>query len=131
MVYSPSRVFNVSAVIVPKVTCDLLLHSIPSSVRGKHLSGLRLVDLEFGTPGWIDLLLGVESFVEVMCNGWRIGAPGTPVDFKTHLGWYLPVALVHEFLLNMLLFTPLLCLLEMISITSSGKSRTNPCLIMY
>ena len=43
----------------------------------------------YGIPGRIDLLLGVETFVEVMGHGRQTGAPGSPIAFETHLGWVL------------------------------------------
>ena len=37
----------------------------------------------------MDLLLGIDVFVEVMMHGWQTGIPGSPVAFKTSLGWVL------------------------------------------
>ena len=88
-IHDPSKLFHVSAVIVPKVTCDLPLHSLSSCVKWDHISGLKLADPEFGITGQIDLLLGVDTFVEVMCNGRQIGDPDTPTAFETHFGWVL------------------------------------------
>ena len=88
-VHSHSRKFDVTAVIVSHVTCNLPLHSVPSHPRWEHLSGITLADPSFGTPGRIDVLLGVEIFVEVMCQGRRTGVPGTPIAFETHFGWVL------------------------------------------
>ena len=85
-VQSHSRKF---AVIVSHVTCNLPLHSVPSHPWWEHLSGITLADPSFGTPGRIDVLLGVEIFVEVMCQGRRTGVPGTRIAFETHFGWVL------------------------------------------
>ena len=60
------RSFNVSAVIVPKGIYDLPSHSIPSNISWNHLSTLKYADPDFGPPGRIDLLLGVETCIEVM-----------------------------------------------------------------
>ena len=49
-----------SAVVVPKVTCDLPLSPVPFDPSWQHLSGLPLADPGYGKPGRIDLLLGVE-----------------------------------------------------------------------
>lgn len=87
--HSRSKKFDVTAMIVSQVTCDLPLHSMPSSAGWEHLSGIRLADPEFGTPGRIDLLLGVETFVDVMGQGRRMGTPGTLIAFETQLGWVL------------------------------------------
>ena len=37
----------------------------------------------------IDILLGVDMFVNVLLHGRRFGSPGTPVGFKTEFGWVL------------------------------------------
>ena len=50
---------------------------------------LPLADPGFGRPGKIDLLLGVDIFVDVLCHGRRFGPPGSPVAFETHFGWVL------------------------------------------
>lgn len=56
---------------------------------GRHLANLPLADPNFGEPGLIDLLHGVDLFVEVLINGWRTGPPGAPVPLETEFGWVL------------------------------------------
>ena len=63
--HSPTKKFVVSAVVVPRVTCDLPLHPIPFNQGWSHLSGLQLADPSYGQPGRVDLLLGIEVFAEV------------------------------------------------------------------
>ncbi len=87
----PHRKFDVTAIVVSRVTCDLPLHPISHSPMWNHLSGLELADPEFGTPGRIDILLGVEIIASVLRNGRRSGAPGSPVAFETDFGWVLAV----------------------------------------
>lgn len=86
---SPSEKLVVSAVIVPRVTCDLPLHPIPFDDKWSHISGLQLADPEYGKPGRIDLLLGVEVFADVVRHDRRLGSPGSPVAFDTKFGWVL------------------------------------------
>ena len=86
---APARKLVVSAVIVPRVTCDLPLHPIPFDDKWSHIAGLQLADPEFGQPGRIDLLLGVEVFAEVVLQGRRLGSPGSPIAFDTQFGWVL------------------------------------------
>ena len=50
-----------------------------------------LSDPDFGRPGRIDILLGVDVFVEVLMHGRRTGPPGTPIAFETLFGWVLAV----------------------------------------
>ena len=80
---------NVTAVVVPQVTCDLPFHPIPFKTEWNHLSNLQLADPGFGRPGRIDILLGVDVFVDVLLHGRRTGQPGSPVAFETHFGWVL------------------------------------------
>ena len=86
-VQSPSKKFKVTAVVVPRVTCDLPLHPISFDLKWRHLEGIPLADPDFCLSRRIDILLGVDIFVEVLCQGHRIGAPGSPSAFETEFGW--------------------------------------------
>lgn len=86
---NPARQFHVSAVVVPKVTCDLPVHPTPLDPNWSHIAGLSLADPQFGSPGAIDLLLGVDLFVETLLHGRRQGPPGTPRALETEFGWVL------------------------------------------
>ena len=79
---------NVTAVLMPQVTCDLPFHPIPFKINWEHLSNLQLADHRFGHPGRIDIL-GVHVFVDVLLHGRQTGPPGTPVSFQTHFGWVI------------------------------------------
>ena len=83
---SPRKTVEVTAVVVPRVTCNLPVH--PDS-RWNHLSDVKLAAPDFGRPGKIDILLGVEVFVDVLLHGQRIGPPNSPVAFETEFGWVL------------------------------------------
>jgi hypothetical protein len=83
------RHIELTAVIVPKVTCDLPVHPVPFNLSWKHISELPLADPSFGQPGRIDLLLGVDVFVDVLLHGRRTGPPGTPAALETEFGWVL------------------------------------------
>ena len=78
-----------TAVVVPRVTCDLPLHPISFDLKWRHLQGIPLADPDFGLPRRIDILLGVDIFVEVLRQGRRTGAPGSPSAFETEFGWVL------------------------------------------
>ena len=88
-VHSPSRMFDVSAIVVPHVTCDLPVHPVPFNHKWEHIKGLRLADLEFGKPWRVDILLGVETFVDIVCKGRQKGRQGTPIAIETTFGWVL------------------------------------------
>ena len=80
---------GVTAIIVPRVTCDLPLSPVPHCLSWRHLSNLPLADPSFGEPGKIDVLLGIDVFSEVLLHGQRSGSPGTPTAFETVFGWVL------------------------------------------
>ena len=88
-VRSPLRKIDVAAIIVPKVTCDLPFSPIPLKREWNHLDGIDLADPGFGRPGKIDVLLGIDVFVDVVLHGRRSGPPGTPIAFETRFGWVL------------------------------------------
>ena len=80
---------KVTAVVVPRVTCDLPVRTIPFHKEWKHLKGLQLANPDFGKPGRIDILLGVEIFVNVVYQGRRKGPQGSPTALETEFGWVL------------------------------------------
>ncbi len=54
-----------------------------------YLSGLALADPAFGESHHIDVLLGVEVFVDILRHGRRNGPSGSPVALETEFGWVL------------------------------------------
>lgn len=84
-----NRKFEVTAIIVPRVTRDLPIHPVPFRASWKHLSDVPLADPYFGQPGRVDILLGVDVYVRVLLHGQRIGPPDAPVAFETEFGWVL------------------------------------------
>ena len=64
---NPADKLNVSAIVVPHVTRDLPVQPVHFKSNWSHLSGLYLSDPEFGQPGKIDVLLGVDVYANVMC----------------------------------------------------------------
>ena len=68
-----------TAIVLPKVTCDLPPSTVPfNHHHWKHLSGLKLADPDFWKPGRINLLLRVDVFVKVMLQGWWKGSTRSP-----------------------------------------------------
>ena len=61
----------------------------PDFAPQPHLEGLRLADPEFGKPGKIDLLLGIEIFVDVVRQGRRKGSHDSPIAIESEFGWVL------------------------------------------
>ena len=121
--YSPARKIDITAVVVPRVTCDLPLHPVAFNLKWNHLC---LTDPGFRRPGWIDLLLGVEVFIDAVYQGWRSGPPYSAVAFETEFGWVLAGNLNQSLpLITLLLITSLSCLV-MTSYGNFGKSKRNP-----
>ena len=81
--------YSLTAIIVPRVTCDLPVHPVTPKSTWNHLDNLSLADPDFGRPGKVDFLLGVDVFTESLLHGRRIGPPGSPVAFETAFGWVL------------------------------------------
>ncbi len=88
-VHSAAHIFNVTAIIVPRVTCELPVHHIHRKSSWNHLNGITLADPDFAYPGRIDILLGIDVFVDVLWQGRRMGPSGSPVAFETAFGWVL------------------------------------------
>ena len=79
--------WKVQAAVLPKITTKLPAMYVSFDTTWRHLSGLRLADPEFGVPGFIDVLLGVDMFSRSLRQGRRQGPPGSPMAIKTCFGW--------------------------------------------
>ncbi len=82
-------IINVNALVVSRVVRDLPTTRSPPTSNWKHLRGLRLADPHFNVPSRVDLLLGVDVFMEVLRNGRRKGDLKAPVAVETLFGWVL------------------------------------------
>ena len=85
---NPAKKFNVDAIVMPRVTCDLPISPV-NNKRWGYISDLSLADPSFNQPGRIDVLLGVDVFVNTLMQGRRTGPPGCPVALQTEFGWVL------------------------------------------
>ena len=85
----PADKLNVSAIVVPRVTCDLPVKPVIPQLSWTHLSDIPLADPDFGSPGRIDLLLGIDVFIASLLHGRRTGPPDSPTAFETKFGWVL------------------------------------------
>ena len=81
------RKIDLTAIVLPKVTCDLPVTPVPFDLSWTYLSGLPLADPGFGEPQCIDLLFGVDIFVDVLHHGCQTGPTGAPVAIETEFGW--------------------------------------------
>lgn len=87
--HTKSDKINVSAVIIPRVTSDLPQQPVHHKSTWSHLHKLNLADPDFGRPGRIDILLGVDVYANIMLQGRRTGPPDAPVAFEIKFGWVL------------------------------------------
>ena len=88
-IHTSSKNISVSAIVVPRVTCDLPTQPVQFSSSWTHLNDLKLADPNFGQPGRIDVLLGVDVYTDALLHGRRSGPPDSPVAFETIFGWVL------------------------------------------
>ena len=58
--YRESKAIVVEAVVLPKVTTDIPSTSVTFDTKWKHLIKLQLTDTDFGTPGYVNLILGAD-----------------------------------------------------------------------
>ena len=77
------------ASVLPKVTADLPTILVSPVTQYKHLSGLELADLDYGTRAQVDILLGGKVFSKAVLHSWRCSPTGTPSASKTCFGWVL------------------------------------------
>ena len=66
----PTRNINLSAVVLPRVTCDLPIQSVPFKPEWTHLSDLTLADPNFSQPDRIDFLLGIDRCICSSSASW-------------------------------------------------------------
>ena len=88
-VHNPKWQLTVNAVVVPHVTSELPTKHVPLNQEWEHVKGLKLANPDFGKPGKVDLLLGVETFVDIIRHGRRRGRRGSPTAIETCFGWVL------------------------------------------
>ena len=86
---SPTGKSQVSAIVIPRVSCDLPVKPVTPKFSWDHLSDILPADPDFGHPSRIDLLLGVDIFVASLLHGRRVGSPGSPTALETNFCWIL------------------------------------------
>ena len=86
-ILSPAETLQLSALVVPRITCDLPTQPIHFDTLWNHLTGLHLDNPDFGEPRRIDILLEIDVNVDVMLQGRRNEPPGVPIAFETKFCW--------------------------------------------
>ena len=80
---------NLSAIVVPQITYELIVSPVMSTSGWDHLSDLRLADSTFGTPACIDVLFGVDIYTSALLQGRKLDPPGIPAAIKSEFCWVL------------------------------------------
>jgi hypothetical protein len=85
------EVLEIYAYIFEKLSAPMNLANVDLS-KMAHLKGLQMAE-RFPLPSKaeIDVLLGVEDTVNILCDKRIKGPPGTPMAQKSHIGWILCV----------------------------------------
>ena len=91
---SKGKTLDIKALVLPKITSVFPSHPVPFNRKWKHLMDISLADLDFGTPGNVDLLLGADVFSREVFHGQRFGPMEKPFPFKTCFGRVL-VGVIH------------------------------------
>ena len=69
--YNSNKKIDVSAIVVPKVTCDLPINPVPYNLTWTHIADINLADPSFGEPGRLGVLLGIDICMEVLRHSRR------------------------------------------------------------
>ena len=87
--YSNGKKFDLTAIVLPRITCNLPVSAVPFDLSWNHLSGLSLADPALGESQCVNLLLGADIFAGILLHGQRTGPPGSPIAMETKFGWVL------------------------------------------
>ena len=73
--HQAGKVHSVQALVLPKITTSTPAQPVSGQRRWNHLTGLTLADPDYGTTGFVDILLGADMFSRVVLHGRRLGPP--------------------------------------------------------
>lgn len=79
---------NIDALVIQRIT-DVVSSREAIASDWPHLNGLELADPEYFSAGRIDLLIGVETYAQIILQGLIKGPSNAPIAQYTHLGWML------------------------------------------
>ncbi|XP_044760801.1 uncharacterized protein LOC123318251 [Coccinella septempunctata] len=84
-VFNEEQLVCFEAAIVDKITSNLPTGNLPPTIK-ENFSDLRLADPEFYRPASVDILLGVQSYLDVLTDEPQ-HIIGNPSAISTRLGW--------------------------------------------
>lgn len=77
---------RLNALVLPKITS---LNLVPKAPDWRHLDNIQLADPHIDRNGRVDILIGAETFSEILLNGVLKGEMLHPIAQNTRLGWIL------------------------------------------
>lgn len=86
--YNSKYQYKNEALILKTITYINPTHS-PINNNWDHLKHLPLADPKHYKPGQIDLLIGAETYAEIILHGLVKGPEGTPMAQNTKIGWII------------------------------------------
>lgn len=92
---SESPQFNLSLVVLPKITSMMPSSTLPTFVK-ENFKHLDLADCDFYKSGPIDLLLGVECFDQIYTGSRYTAGPGLPCALSSVFGWVISGQFLHH-----------------------------------
>ena len=72
---------SVRVLVLTKITSSTPACLVSEQQNWNHFTGLSFADPNYGTPGFVDLLLGSDMFARVVLHGWKFGPSATPSAF--------------------------------------------------
>lgn len=81
-----SYTLNMNALVVPRITT---LETIQPKREWSHLECLKLADPDTKGRHKIDVLIGAETFAQLLMKGLVKGNPDQPIAQQTELGWII------------------------------------------
>lgn len=84
--YDENYRISIDAYVLQKITSNLPSQGLNCD-HLQYLTNLKLADPDFHVPGKIDLLIGCDRFLLLLCDGQIIKKPNHPSAQKTKLGW--------------------------------------------
>lgn len=92
--HNPENSIHVNAFVLSTLTSFLPIRNLSITDR-QEIDQLQLADVNYGSPGKIDILLGAEVYSQILVDG-IIKIPQGPVAQNTVFGWILSGPVIEE-----------------------------------
>lgn len=88
-IHNQTQGVSLEAIVMPRLTDKLPSNRVAVSASWTHLHNLPLADPLYYKPEKIDLILGADTYGEIIISEIRKGPIGTPVAQNSIFGWIL------------------------------------------